>query len=170
MKINIRYDNVFQEIEVDKEEMERWLHLSFFSNETEMEREKAVQEGVDILLNRPEYNNWHRMDRHRGMPKKSSRKEDQEADRTDGMDELEDTNFSHWWEEKEEYESLCLEIRTWLAKKPEWAEAVIAVYLDGESIRDYTSRIGDSENNVTQKLKRAKRNLKKILKNRQIFD
>jgi DNA-directed RNA polymerase specialized sigma24 family protein len=44
----------------------------------------------------------------------------------------------------------------------------IAVHIDGESIRGYAARTGMSENNVTQKLKRAGKKIKKYFENRQI--
>ena len=67
MKLKIRYENTFQEIEVELREMEGWLDISVESDEPIDDREKRVQETVDILLNRPEYNNWHAMDRHRRL-------------------------------------------------------------------------------------------------------
>ena len=85
MKLKIRYENTFQEIEVELREMEGWLDISVESDEPIDDREKRVQETVDILLNRPEYNNWHAMDRHRGVPSKPYRKDDQDADDTDGL-------------------------------------------------------------------------------------
>lgn len=53
-------------------------------------------------------------------------------------------------------------------KKPEWADAFIAVRMDGESIREYAARIGADENNITQKLKRAEKKLRENYKNSQI--
>lgn len=64
MKLKIRYENTFQEIEVELREMEGWLDISVESDEPIDDREKCVQETVDILLNRPDYNDWHKMDRH----------------------------------------------------------------------------------------------------------
>ena len=55
-----------------------------------------------------------------------------------------------------------------LAKKPEWADAFIAIRLDGESVREYAARIGADENNISQKLKRAEKKLKENYKDRQI--
>jgi len=52
--------------------------------------------------------------------------------------------------------------------KPEWAEAFIAVRIDGMSIRQHAAQVGDSENNITQKLNRAANKLKKLYQNRKI--
>ena len=67
-----------------------------------------------------------------------------------------------------EYEDVCQWIRTALGKKQDWADMFIAVRIDGMSIREYASSIGVSENNITQKLKRAEKKLQGIFKNRQI--
>lgn len=168
MKLKIRYENTFQEIEVELREMEGWLDISVESDEPIGDREKRVQETIDILLNRPEYNNWHAMDRHRGVPSKPYRKDDQDADDTDGLSYIEDTRYSRWLEEKEEYDATCSDVKKALAKKPQWAAAVIAVDINGEHVRDYARRIGASENNITQKLKRARKKLQKIFEDRQI--
>ena len=168
MKLKIRYENTFQEIEVELREMEGWLDISVESDEPIDDREKRVQETVDILLNRPEYNNWHAMDRHRGVPSKPYRKDDQDVDDTDGLSYIEDTRYSRWLEEREEYDATCSDVKNALAKKPQWAAAVIAVDINGEKVRDYARRIGANENNITQKLKRARKKLQKIFEDRQI--
>lgn len=63
--------------------------------------------------------------------------------------------------EKESYEATCRWIRKVLFKKPEWADALIAVRMDGKPIRAYAARVGADENNISQKLKRAEKNLLK---------
>lgn len=169
MILKLRYENTFEEIKVDLREMELWLNISCKSEESITERERLVQDKVEELLNRPEYNNWHKMDRHRGIPKKTYRKDDQDADDTDGMAYLEDTSYTRMIEEKESYNAICSEIRLILIKKPEWAAAVIAVYINGEPIREYSTRIGVNENTISQKLKRAKKKLKEYFENRKIL-
>ena len=69
---------------------------------------------------------------------------------------------------QDEYESVCQWIRTVLGKKQDWADMFIAVRIDGMSIREYASSIGVSENNITQKLKRATKKLEQEYKKRQI--
>ena len=44
----------------------------------------------------------------------------------------------------------------------------MAVRIKGYSINDYASLVGQSPNNITQKLKRATKKIKKYLENRQI--
>ena len=67
-----------------------------------------------------------------------------------------------------EYEDICQWIHKALGKKKDWADMFIAVRIDGVSIREYASSIGVSENNITQKLKRATKKLEQEYKNRQI--
>ena len=66
--------------------------------------------------------------------------------------------------EKESYEAICSWIRKVLAKKPEWADAFIAMRMDGEPIREYAARVGADENNITQKSKRAEKKLAEAYK------
>ena len=44
----------------------------------------------------------------------------------------------------------------------------IAVRIDGMPVKDYALICGDSENNITQKLKRAEKKLRVFFQNRQI--
>lgn len=67
-----------------------------------------------------------------------------------------------------EYEDVCQRIRQVLGKKQDWADMFIAVRIDGMSVKDYALFCGDSENNTTQKLKRAEKKLRVFFQNRQI--
>lgn len=177
MKLKIRYENGYQTIELDeKSTQEMWVRFGFEDEKTEQgEKERRIQEVFDEQFNRPEYNNWHKFDRHRGYSKAQHGKDSIE-DEIDSfeplMDEVADDRIfrkdeiEH--EKKEDYEAVCQWVRKILVKKPEWADAFIAVSLNGESIRDYAARIGADENNITQKLKRAKKKLRENYKNRQI--
>lgn len=138
---------------------------------TQAQREKMIQGEWNEQFNRPEYNNWHKFDRHRGYSKAQPGKdgiEDEINSSEPLMDEVADERIFRKYEieheKKEDYEAVCRWVRKILVKKPEWADAFIAVYLNDESIRNYAARIGADENNITQKLKRAKKNLEKIIK------
>ena len=177
MKLKVRYDESVQTIDLDtKAAQEMWLSLGFEDEETEQEeKERRIQEAFDEQFNRPEYNNWHKFDRHRGYSKAQPGKDgiEDEIDSSEPlMDEVADDRIFRKYEieheKKEDYEAVCRWVRKVLVKKPEWADAVIAVYLDGEMIREYAARVGADENNITQKLKRAKKKLRENYKNRQI--
>ena len=162
MKLQVRYDAEFQEIDVDLEEMEQWLNFNVEEGRSLEEREEAVQEEVNVQFNRPDYNNWHKLNRHWGMPKSYAKNlfEDDKGD-TDGIRYLEDKEDARRTLEREE--RICVEeyIRKVFVKKPEWVDAAISIWIEGESIREYAARTGQDENNITQKLKRAKTKLKK---------
>jgi hypothetical protein len=133
----------------------------------EVKRCETVQEMLD-LMNSKEYNNWRRFHRHLGKPNTPFRKDDEAEDETDVMDTIADDSQETERNLNYEYEDICSKIRQALIKKPEWADAFIAVRIDGMSIRDYASSIGADENNITQKLKRATKKLKEIFENHQI--
>ena len=177
MKLKIRYENEMQILELDSAATEQlWVSLSLEGEGlSQEEREQRIQDAFDEQFNRPEYNNWHKFDRHRGYSKAKSGKDsiEDEIDSSEPlMDEVADDRIfrkdkiEH--EKKEDYEAVCWWVCKILAKKPEWADAFIAVSLNDESIRDYAARIGADENNITQKLKRAKKKLRENYKNRQI--
>ena len=133
----------------------------------EVKRCETVQEKLD-LMNSKEDNNWRKFHRHLGDPKTPYRKDDESEDETDVMDTIADYSQEIERNLQDEYESVCQWIRTTLGKKQDWADMFIAVRIDGMSIREYASSIGVSENNITQKLKRAEKKLQGIFKNRQI--
>lgn len=133
----------------------------------EVKRCETVQEMLD-LMNSKEYNNWRRFHRHLGKPNTPFRKDDEAEDETDVMDTIADDSQEIERNLNYEYEDICSKIRQALTKKPEWADAFIAVRIDGMSIRDYASSIGADENNITKKLKRATKKLKEFFENHQI--
>ncbi|WP_027868888.1 sigma-70 region 4 domain-containing protein [Eubacterium sp. AB3007] len=178
MKIQLRYDTTFQTIVLDAEEARGlWLSIGPETDEemTEEEFEKRVQAAVDEEFNKPEYNNWHKFNRHRGYSKDTPGRDDtdEEMDFSEPlMDEVRDRCIFLKDEIDRErnmaYEADCQWIRETLAKKPDWADMFIAIRLDDESIKSYAARTGMSENSVSQKLKRAARKLKENWDKRQI--
>ncbi|HRX00833.1 MAG TPA: hypothetical protein P5280_15170, partial [Cyclobacteriaceae bacterium] len=81
-------------------------------------------------------------DRHRGMPKKQFRKDDEEEDKTDHMDTLPDYSDEENREKQAEYEYVCGILRKNL--KPQQAEMLISIILDGMPVSDYAKREGVS--------------------------
>ena len=178
MKLKIRYENEYQTIELDeKATKELWVSLGFEDEEHEQEeKERLIQDAFEEQYNRPEYNIWHRETRHIDPTPKRKRMDgrkgyiqgDPEDPTFEIMDYLLTSSDTEERENRYEYETACRWIRRGLVKKPEWADAFIAVYLNGETIREYAARIGADENNITQKLKRAKKKLRENYHNRQI--
>ena len=169
MRLKIRNNDIIQYIDLeDKDTEELWVSLSLKGDDlSQEERHQKIQEAWEIEFNRPEYNNWHKFDRHRGFSKAQPGKEDSE-DAVDVneplMDEVADDRLFRKDEldraEREEYEDVCSWIRQTLVKKPNWAEAFIAVRMDGVSVNDYAASIGVSDASVVSKLLLDKQNRK----------
>ena len=172
MRLSIRYENQFQSIELNEEEtQEMWVSLSLEGEN--LEKEKLIQKTFDEKFNKPEYNIWHRETRHLTTPKERFNHDGDEYDTSEPlMKEVADDRIFKKDEieraYQDDYEGVCKWIRTALGKKQNWADMFIAVRIDGMSIREYASSIGVSENNITQKLKRATKKLEQEYKNRQI--
>lgn len=175
MRLSIRYENKLQTIELnEKETKEMWISLSLEGDElSKKDKERLIQDAFNEEFNKPEYNNWHKFDRHRGYSKASPNDEGEEYDTSEPlMKEVADARVFQKDEINRayqyEYEDVCKWIRKVLGKKEDWADMFIAVRIDGMSIREYASSIGADENNITQKLKRATKKLEQEYKNRQI--
>lgn len=160
MKIKMRYDNTYQTLEVDADEM--WVSLSLESGAsfTQEEKEQLIQNEVEERYNKPEYNNWHKMDRHRGDLKRPFRKDDDEADNSDGLDLIPDYSDEERRERKEDYDAVCQKLRTLL--KSEYAEVIIAVVLDGKTPEEYAAETGLHKDAIYKRLQRAKKKCAKI--------
>ncbi|ABR50135.1 conserved hypothetical protein [Alkaliphilus metalliredigens QYMF] len=175
MRLSIRYENKLQTIELnEKETEEMWISLSLEGDELpKKDKDRLIQDTFNEEFNKPEYNNWHKFDRHRGYSKASPNDEGEEYDTSEPlMKEVADARVFQKDEINRayqyEHEDVCKWIRKVLGKKEDWADMFIAVRIDGMSIREYASSIGADENNITQKLKRATKKLEQEYKNRQI--
>jgi arylsulfatase A-like enzyme len=175
MRLSVRYENKFQTIELNEKEVEEmWISLSLEGEEVpKSQKEQLIQNAFNEEYNKPEYNNWHKFDRHWGYSKAKPNDEGEEIDTSEPlMKEVADDRVFRKDETirdcQNEYQDVCQWIRSTLSKKPEWAEAFIAVRIDGIPIREYANSIGADENNITQKLKRATKKLQEEYQNRQI--
>jgi DNA-directed RNA polymerase specialized sigma24 family protein len=121
---------------------------------------RSLQEIIEERFNKPEYNNWHKFDRHRGMPKRQFRKDDEGEDETDHMDYLPDKSYEAAIQQKEEYEGICDIIRKTLKEKQ--AELLIAIVLDGVSVTEYAEREGVSVSAISHRMETAIKNFKKV--------
>lgn len=160
MRIKMRYEDAYQTLEVETQEVEKWLNVSISEDENEEDYEKRIQKEIEVRYNRPEYNNWHKFDRHRGNLKKQFRKDDEETDESDGLDTVGDYSQEEERNNKYEYEALCQELRTVL--KPEYAEVIIAVCLDELTPEEYAATTGEKIDTVYKRLQRAKKKIQEI--------
>ena len=180
MKLKIRYENEYQAIELSTEDTEGlWVSLSLSGDEnmTQKEKEALIQKEFDEQFNKADYNSWHTHNRHIGYSKAMRNKDGEETgnDTTDVvLDEVRDKSIfytdQYSWDKREEWDrdDFCAWIREVLEKKPEWADAVIAIRLNGESVKDYAARTGNSESSISHKLRRAVKKLKNDWAKRQI--
>ena len=175
MKLKVRYDNAYQTLELNAKETEGlWISLSLEGDGLSQEDfEKLIQDEWEERYNKPDYNSWHKFDRHRGYSKSQPGKDDDEEDVDSSepmIKEVADDRIFRRDElariENEEYEEVCQRIRAVLKKNPDWAEAFIAVCLDGEEETAYARRIGDTQSNVAHKLARAKKKLQQNFEKR----
>ena len=165
MKIRILYDNKPTYLEVPDEDFTLMIDADYedrlsSAEDKETVTRRSAQEIIDERFNKPEYNNWHKFDRHRGMPKKPFRKDDEAEDEADHMDYFSDNSDEVAREKKEEYEHICEIIRKALKEKQ--AELLIAIVLDGVSVTEYAEREGVSVSAISHRLDTAKKNFKKI--------
>jgi len=178
MKLKVRYENMIQEIELDlATENQLWITLSPGPDEglTQKQRELRLQEAWEEQFNKPEYNNFHKFDRHQwyGMNKTGNDERLEDVDMDEPLMNTVVDSGIYFKDEirrqgQEEYETVCTWIRKTLIEKPKWASAFIAVRLDGISVNDYAASIGVSDASIVSKwLARAERKLREKHQNAQ---
>lgn len=169
MKIKIRYENEYQTLEVENMELEKWLNISISEEESQEDYEKRIQDVIEEKFNRPDYNSWHKHDRHIGVATMRNRNGEVEVNSeeavmskavdssiyTKDFDEI-DARFDREYQ----YDYYSNLIRENL--KPNAADMVIAIVLDGMTVGEYAERIDDTPNNVSHRYRRAIKKLKKI--------
>jgi len=166
MMLDIDYEQRLAEVPLEKQ--------------SEVKRCNTVQEMFDIMNDR-EYSFWRKPFRHEDGYIGQEREDDGTVpdddyigtwveplpsevkdDRIFRKDELER-------DEKAEYEDVCEWIREACGKKQNWADAFIAVRMDGVSVNDYAASIGVSDASIVSKfLARAEKKLREKYPERQI--
>ncbi len=165
MKIRILYDNKPTYLEVPDEDCTIMIDADYedrlsSAEDKETVARRSVQAIIDEQFNKPEYNNWHKFDRYRGMPKKKFRKDDETEDETDHMDYFPDNSDEDARNRKADYEYIRDIIRKTL--KPKQAELLISIYLDEISLTDYAKREGVSVSAISHRMETAIKNFKKV--------
>lgn len=177
MKLKIKYENKWQEVEVDINELRACLNVSLIT-------EKEIQEEFNRKFNNPDYNNWHQMTRHRGYTKKVIDKDTGLLDSYEPLpSEVKDKKIFYKYELEDEelrkIEEIEKAIRAFFGKKEEWAELFIQIRFNKIPIREYAKyitprkdKISDKEykkqldrveNNISKKVNRATEKIKKYL-------
>ena len=165
MKIKIRYENEYQTLEVENMELEKWLNISISEEESQEDYEKRIQEEIEERFNRPDYNSWHKHDRHTGNAYMKSKDGTVEANTEEAImykaaDKSAFNSSIDGVHNQLEYEECCETLRSLL--KPAVADMVIAIALDGYTVGEYAASIGVDANNVSHRYRRAINKLKKV--------
>lgn len=188
----MKYDTQEVEMEIEVSELTGWLSIEIAEEESEEELQKRIQAKIDEDYNRPDYNNWHRHNRHIGY---SKAKYDDEETATGHfqeplMEEVKDKSLFYKEQlayEKAEMYTQCSDlIRKACGKKQDVAEAFIKVTLEDYTIREWTKEkhpktesmsdaeyerlIRREENKLSKKLIRLKERFKKIIPKTSDFD
>ena len=182
MKIKIRYEKEFLTFELNLSDIKGWLNIDLQPDETEEEFEKRVQEEVEKEYNRPEYNVMHKQERHKGFAISTKDEDGEEtSDFEPSMSEVVDPSIFLKDEiardRKESYKAVKMFVYSVL--KPEVADLFMAIRIDGVSINEkaesmlsrdafeteeeYNKAVSRLANAITQKLKRANKNLEKSI-------
>ncbi len=180
MKIKIRYEKEFTTFELNLSDIKGWLNIDLQPDETEEEFEKRAQEEVDKEYNRPEYNVMHKQERHKGFVISTKDKDGEETgDFEPSMSEVVDPSIFLKDEinrdRQETYEAVKEFVYSVL--KPDLADLFMSIRIDGVSINEkaesmlsrdafttvdeYNKAVSRLANSITQKLKRANKNLEK---------
>ena len=172
MKIRVIYENRYQYLELDAAAADQlWISLSLGSHTdlTDEEKRKQLQSAFDAQFNRPDYNNWHKLDRHSGESKAKSEDGVDEWDASEPLmsEVIDDRVFRKdeiMREQRWEDEEIRARIRA--ALKPDYAEMIIAIHLDGMSCIEYAASIRQKPNSVNHRLQRAEKKLREIFEKR----
>lgn len=169
MKIKMRYEDAYQTLEVETKEIEKWLNISIAEEESQEDYEQRIQDVIEERFNRPDYNSWHKHDRHTGNAYKKSKDGTVEVNTEEAImyRAADKSAFNSSIDEVHnqlEYEECCETLRSLL--KPAVADMVIAIALDGYTVSEYAASIGDTPNNVSHRYRRAINKLKKFFQKR----
>lgn len=169
LDLKIQNEDKEQVVRLDASEVNGWLNIWMEENESEEHFGTRLQQEIELQINRPDYNIWHRETRHLGY---SKAKPDENGIYPEEplMNELRDPSIyikdQLDREQRWEYEACCQWFRDNF--KPAQADMLIAIILDDCSIDEYARRIGDNPNNVSHRFVRAKKKLKKVYEERPI--
>lgn len=172
MKILVKYDYINKNgnidlskppistvVEVSDEQCEVMIEVDYqnriaLATDKSSVKKRSIQEIFDEDFNRPYYNDWHRENRHRGNVPKPYRGDDEPSDSSDGLEYIPDYSQTEERERKNEYEVVCQHLREIL--KPEYADVLIAVVLDGLTPEEYAHGKKLKRDTVYKRLQRAK--------------
>ncbi|MCE3020104.1 hypothetical protein LW893_04015 [Parvimonas micra] len=180
MKIKIRYEKEFTTFELNLSDIKGWLNINLQPDETEEEFEKRVQEEVEKEYNRPEYNIMHKQERHKGFSISTKDEDGEETgDFEPNISEVADSSIFLKDEINRDIQETYEAVKEFVYSvlKPDVADLFMSVRIEGVSINEkaetmlsrdafeskeeYNKAVSRLANSITQKLKRANKNLEK---------
>lgn len=117
--------------------------------------EKRIQDVIEEKFNRPDYNSWHKYDRHTDNAYMKSKDGTVEVNTEEAImfraaDKSAFNISIEGVHNQLEYEECCETLRSLL--KPAVADMVIAIALDGYTVGEYAASIDEDANNVSHRL------------------
>lgn len=172
--MRVRYEDEVREVYLDADDRKRlWTVLSLGDDDglSDGEKETRIQEAFDERYNKPDYNNWHKFDRHTACLPENPEGGDVECDfgKTLIGKVADDRPFYASETERDqmlEYEDDCALVRRALAKRPAWADAYIAVRMQGVPVKEYAARVGRKASAISRLLKSAEKKIREAWEKR----
>jgi len=167
MKVTLKYDqgikaNEVVSLEIPAQEFETMIEFDYQerlmkAEEGELVERRTSQEILDEM-NRIERNSWRRYKEHTSYSNVVLKREDDQLVEEEIIDTFADNSQLEDFEKEIDYEEQCQKIRQLL--KPDQADMVIAICLDGVRVKDYAEQIGITAKQVTDRLSYAKQILR----------
>jgi len=166
MKVTLKYyeglgkeEKMF--FEIPEQELEQMVEKDYQlrlaeESSDEIVLRRTAQEIFDEM-NKQERNSWEGHHRHLAC----LQTEDNEGSEMNVMDAIADDSQEEERQRQEEDDELCQKIRQLL--KPDHANLIIAICIDGMAVKDYAAEIGEQLTAVSNRFVRAKKTLAEIL-------
>lgn len=172
--MRVRYEDEVREVYLDADDRKKlWTVLSLGDDDglSDDEKESMLQEEFDKRFNKPEYNNWHKWNRHTAQLPEDPEGSDEEGyfEKTLIGKVADDRPFYASETERDqmlEYEDDCALVRRALAKRPAWADAYIAVRMQGVPVKEYAARVGRKASAISRLLKSAEKKIREAWEKR----
>ena len=165
MKVKLKYDRGLKPeevvtLEVNPQELETMVEHDYRQRLARATCGEVVlrrtPQNIFDEMNRQERNSWQTHHRHLDLVSHQ-----QEDNKDFEMVIIADHSWEEARQRQEAYEDICQKIR--LVMKPEQANMIIAICLDGMAVKEYALQIGDTLTNVSQRFSRAKKILRERL-------
>ena len=176
MNITICYENHKTTLDVPEEDFALMIRLDYEKRLAEAKNPSIVtprspQEIMEERFNSPDYNNWRKFHRHWkadaapiqvSNPSRCLSADPDESGQPHHFDMDEFPDLAGM--EKQKQDERDRELREWIRNnlKPDYAEMLIAIRMEGMTVTDYAARINEKRTNVSHRLSWAEKKFKEI--------